>query len=49
MMSITISVIALLLSVMLIRVLRRWRGRHESFDLGTVSQQWLLVHNGKDR
>ena len=49
MISATLSTLALLVSFMLTRALRRRRGRDDAFDLGTVSQHWLLVHKGEER
>jgi hypothetical protein len=49
MISATLSTLARLVSFVLTRARRRRRGRHEAFDLGTVSQQWLLVHKGEER
>jgi hypothetical protein len=46
---VTLSTIGLLLLVVLPWAFRRRRGRRDPFELGAVSQQWLLVHKGEDR
>lgn len=50
MISVTIMTVLLLVSVVVTRALLRRRGRADDrLNLGTVSQQWLLVHKGEDR
>jgi hypothetical protein len=47
----TITTVLLLLSLAVILAVLRRRGRADDdrFNLGTVSEHWLLVHKGKDR
>ena len=50
MISATITVALLLVSVIVVRAALNRRGRTgDRLNLGSVSQQWLLVHKGEDR
>ena len=47
---VTIATVLLLVSFVVTRAVRRRSGRADDrLNLGTVSQQWLLVHKGEDR
>jgi len=50
MIPVIITTLLILLSVVVARAVLRRRARvDDRFNLGAVSQQWLLVHKGEDR